>query len=189
MGRPKLLLPWGNSTVIQTVLAAWQTSRVDHVLVVVRPDDSELAEVCRRAGATVVVPPESPPEMKRSIQLALHEIHRRHVPTDADAWLLAPADMPRLSTTIINRLIAEHAHASTDQLAEPAILLPIVGQDRGHPVLFPWPLARQVDQLGEREGVNALLDRNLVRRIAVDSIESFADIDTPEDYARLHAPQ
>ncbi|MCA9206964.1 MAG: NTP transferase domain-containing protein, partial [Planctomycetales bacterium] len=89
MGRPKLLLPWGDSTVIQTVLAAWQASRVDRVLVVVRPDDAELAEVCRRAGATVVVPGESPPEMKRSIQLALHEIHHRHAPTDADAWLLA----------------------------------------------------------------------------------------------------
>ncbi|MCA9202986.1 MAG: NTP transferase domain-containing protein, partial [Planctomycetales bacterium] len=128
MGRPKLLLPWGDSTVIQTVLAAWQASRVDRVLVVVRPDDAELAEVCGRAGATVVVPGESPPEMKRSIQLALHEIHDRHAPTDADAWLLAPADMPRLSTTIINRLIAEHADALRDDRAEPAILLPIVGQ-------------------------------------------------------------
>ena len=96
--------------------------------------------------------------------------------------------MPRLSTTIINRLIAEHVDALRDERAEPAILLPIVGQERGHPVLFPWSLARQVDRLGEQEGVNSLLDRNPVRRIAVDSTESFADIDTPEDYRRLHAP-
>ena len=34
MGRPKMLLPWGKSTVLQTVIATFQAARVKDILVV-----------------------------------------------------------------------------------------------------------------------------------------------------------
>ena len=42
MGAPKLLLPLGDSTVIEHVLAAWTASPVTRTVVVVRADDAEL---------------------------------------------------------------------------------------------------------------------------------------------------
>ncbi len=56
MGRPKLNLPWGESTVLEHVVQAWLASRVDRVIVVVRRDDERLDELCRSLGVEVCVP-------------------------------------------------------------------------------------------------------------------------------------
>lgn len=181
MGQPKLLLPWGEATIIESVLSRWRESRVNHVLVVVRPDDEELAETCRRAGVEVVVPPFAPEQMKTSVQLALAYIERHFQPCDSDAWLLAPADMPDLPIAIVDRLVASYeSDAAT-------ILVPTRNGRRGHPVLFPWPLSREVHQLGHDQGVNALLDRHAIREISCDESAIHQDLDTPDDY-RLDQP-
>jgi molybdenum cofactor cytidylyltransferase len=186
MGQPKLLLPWGASTVIERVLAAWRASSVDHVVMVVHPDDGELAESGRRCGALVVQPEVPPPQMKASIRAGLAEIERRFRPVAGDAWLLAPADMPMLSHRVVDRLIAAHrAYSSTDKGPEPTIWATAAGGRRGHPVLFPWSLAQEVDALGESEGLNVLLARHPVQTIEADAQEVLEDLDTPQDYTRL----
>ncbi len=182
MGQHKLLLPWREVTVIESVLSRWCESRVDHVVVVVRPDDGQLAEICRRAGVEVVVPPFAPEQMKTSVQLALAYVERHFRPNDRDAWLLAPADMPDLPVAIVDRLIASFA-------SEPStILVPTRNGRRGHPVLFPWPLSRDVHQLGHDLGVNALLDRHTIREIPCDESAIHQDLDTPDDYRLDHPP-
>ena len=40
MGTPKLLMPWKDSTVIEAVLAAWEQSQIDEIVVVVRRSSS-----------------------------------------------------------------------------------------------------------------------------------------------------
>ena len=49
MGQPKLLLPLAGQPLILHTIAAWQQSRVDRIVVVVRPGDEALAEVVRTA--------------------------------------------------------------------------------------------------------------------------------------------
>jgi len=179
MGVPKLMLPWGESTIIETLLDTWKASRVRATVVVVPPDDRELADLCWHAGAEVVIPPQQPSEMKHSIRIALKHIAQHLRPRDTDAWLVAPADMPRLSAAIVSRLLENH------QPDEPSILLPTLQGRRGHPVLFPWPLASRVNELGSDEGLNALVDREIVTEIACEDIAelgAFSDVDTPDDY-------
>ena len=184
MGAPKLLLPWQSGTVLSAVLAAWRASRVDRIVAVVHPDDDEIATICQAAGAHVVVPANPPAEMKHSVALGLAWIEAHLQPTADSAWLLAPADMPGLSTAVIDALIA--AHDSAHDAAQPQIIVPVSGSRRGHPVLFPWSLAAAVPQLASSEGVNALLARMAVRELQVAPEAIPADINTPEDYARLH---
>ena len=179
MGQPKLLLPWGESTIIETVLHAWRTAGVRATVVVVPPDDRELADLCWNAGAEVVIPQQQPAEMKQSIQLALRHVARHLRPRDSDAWLVAPADMPRVSPDIARRLLDHH------RPDEPKVLLPTLNGRRGHPTLFPWPLAARVEELGPDEGLNALVEREWVGEVACDDIagpDAFSDIDTPDDY-------
>jgi molybdenum cofactor cytidylyltransferase len=202
MGEPKLLLPWGSGTVIECVLAAWCASRVDRIVTVVRGDDAQLAEVCRRAGAEVAVPETPPPEMKDSVAVGLEYIQKRFDPNADDAWLLAPADMPTLSPFVIDRLLAEHAEAARatnvgargrsakppsegrDSPGGATILVATFQGKRGHPVLFPWALAREVPLLAPHEGVNALLERHLVREVACSDATILDDLDTPAKYRR-----
>jgi molybdenum cofactor cytidylyltransferase len=185
MGQPKLLLPWGSSTVIEQVLGAWRASSIDHVVMVVHPEDAELAERGRRCGAIVVQPEVPPPQMKASIRAGLAEIARRFQPAADDGWLLAPADMPLISHDVIERLIDAHRQHCQGADGSPTIWAATAGGRRGHPVLFPWSLAREVDDLGGDEGLNVLLARHPVRTVEGDAREVHEDLDTPEDYGRL----
>ena len=186
-------MPWGKVTMVEQVVAAWQRSGVDHVVAVVRSDDLELAGICRRAGAIVVVPERPPPEMKDSVMAALDAITKRFHPRDDDVWLLAPADMPRLSSIVIDALLAEHQR-SCQEILVPTQATPTSGTSRqatapkrGHPVLFPWPLVQDVTSLNEDDGVNVLLTRKPTREIAVNQPSILDDLDTVDDYRRLSA--
>lgn len=185
MGRPKLLLPLRESTVIEQTLAAWRQTPVAAIVAVVRQDDPELAAVCRRSGAEVVVPPAPPPEMRDSVALALAHVEKTHGPGDRDVWLLAPADMPNLSPQVVSLLLANH------QPQQPAILVPTMAGRRGHPVLFFWPMAAEVSRLPAGEGINALTRRSLVREVSCEAAAcpaAFEDLDTPNDYEGLMRP-
>jgi molybdenum cofactor cytidylyltransferase len=184
MGQPKLLMALAGQPLIVCTLAAWQKSDVNRIVVVVRPGDAPLANVVQSAGSrvNVVIPRMPPPDMKASLQAALKHVEQNDAPTANDAFLVAPADMPRLSPAIIDRLIARH-RADVSK----AILTPTLHEKRGHPVLFPWPLAREVFDLGPDEGLDAVVRRHTPILVPCEDLIApgeypFADIDTPEDY-------
>lgn len=180
MGRPKLLLPWHGQTVIESVLKAWQQSQVTRVIVVVPPHDRSLADVCRSTGVDVVVASRPPADMKASVGLALEHIAKTYDPVAQDVWLVAPADMPELSPTVIDALLAVH-EADNAQ-----IVVPTNAGRRGHPVLFPWPLGSAVFRLADDEGIDAMMRDHPIREIECGPPANVADLDTPEDYRRRH---
>ncbi len=187
MGQPKLLLPWGESTVLEHVLATWTASRVDRVVLVVHPQDAEIVKLGVAAGVHVVQPETAPEEMKVSVQLALDYISH-FGPSATDAWLLAPADMPTLSTATIDQLIAAYESSlAASPAATPRIWAPRSGGRRGHPVLFPWALRSEVTELGPDEGINALMSRHEVAYVEAKADAILEDLDTPQDYDRLRA--
>src|SRR5438874_8065053 len=88
MGQPKLLLPLAGRPLIAHVIEAWQRSRVDQIIVVVRPGDEALAEILRerRDRVDIVIPVLPPPDMKASIQAALAHIERNYAPSADDGF-------------------------------------------------------------------------------------------------------
>jgi molybdenum cofactor cytidylyltransferase len=177
MGQPKLLLPWGDSTILERVLAVWHAAGVERRIVVVHPADRELAARAAQAGAEVVVPAVPPPDMKASVQAALQ--HLEGEATDPDIWLLAPADMPTLSPDVIKTLL----QAARQSFG--TILVPTVNGRRGHPVLFRWPMSAAVATLAADQGVNELLRQFPVTEVSCEDEAILADVDTQEDYQRL----
>ena len=177
MGQDKLLLPWGDVAVIESLLASWRASGVDEIVVVMRRDQTELQTLC--SDATIVTPEVAPPEMKDSVLAALEHIREAFAPDDSDVWLLAPADMPKLDPAVVNQILTAHDPAS------PAIIVPTSDGKRGHPVLFPWAFASSVESLSKTEGVNALLERLPVRKLECSGASIHGDLDTPDDYERL----
>jgi molybdenum cofactor cytidylyltransferase len=183
MGQPKLLLPWGSTTLLEHVLAAWRASRVTRVVVVVHPLDRVVAELAAKSEALVVQPAVAPPEMKVSVRHALARIDVEFRPRADDAWLLAPADLPGITAGAIDQLLERY-----EQLVQRESPIPIVAAgERGrrrHPVVFPWRLASEVDRLGDDEGIDALVARNRVELVELGGALTFDDVDTPEDYDR-----
>lgn len=179
MGEPKLLLQYAGKTIIEHVVATWKQSRVEHVIVVVHPDDEELATRATEAGAEVVRLDAATPDMKATILNGLAYVREHYQPQPGDVWLVAPADTPRLHRAAIDAVLAAY-----DPQA-PQMVAPYRGEKRGHPVLFPWALADEVGRLAADEGLNRLVERGPLLRVPVEDPGILADLDTPDDYRRL----
>jgi len=177
MGAHKLLLPWRGQTIIEHVLASWTSSAVDRAVVVVHDADVELRRACEKFGVDVLPLGERRPDMKASARSALEHIRRAYSPGTRDAWLVAPADLPRLEAGAIDAVLAAY------DPQQPTVVVPTCAGRRGHPTLFPWSLAECVDHLAAHEGLNALLSGATVREVPWNDDSILRDVDTPADYA------
>jgi molybdenum cofactor cytidylyltransferase len=181
MGRPKLALPLGDRTVIEHVVLALRTGGIERTVVVIGPHVPELAPLAVTAGADVLVLPAPTPDMRATVEAGLAYLEQRYQPLPTDWWLLAPADHPFLSPTVIHQLRAA-ANSRTH-----SIIIPTHQGKRGHPTLIGWQHTAAVRALLPGRGINAFLREHERETLELDVTEPgiLSDLDTPEDYLRL----
>ena len=182
MGRPKLTLPLGGSTVLERVVAAVRAGGVDRVLVVAGPEQPDLVDLARAAGADVCRLPEATADMRATVEYGLRWIEERFPPGPDDAWLLVPGDHPTLEADAVRRLLAESA-----QPGEDSVWVPTFEGRRGHPVLIRWRHVAGIRAFAAGQGINAYLRRHPAETVEVPvaSAAVLDDLDRPEDYERL----
>jgi CTP:molybdopterin cytidylyltransferase MocA len=174
MGREKILLPFGRSTVLETVLEALARTGVADRIAVLRPDLAEAASLAEAAGARVVVNPRPDEEMLASIRLGLAAIS-----PDAEAVFIWPADHPAVAAATVALLAGR---------ADPArVLLPTYRSRRGHPALVGRALLSAVEEIPPQQGLRSLwrTRADAIVEVAVEDPGVVANIDTPADYRRL----
>jgi molybdenum cofactor cytidylyltransferase len=181
MGRPKLILPVGGVPLIARVIAALQGGGAGRVIVIAGPADMPgalaLIEAAEGQGAEVLASPTPTADMRASIELGLEYLAQGPEPA---AVLLTPGDSPGLDAAAVARVIRQAAdHPGR-------IVVPRHEGRRGHPVLLPWSLAREIPGLPPGVGVNALLTAHPEAIVAFDADDPgiLADLDTPADYRR-----
>ncbi len=183
MGRHKLLLDVEGRTVIQRLVDALLTGGVESVHVLVREDDRPLHQELDHTAACVHTVPTATPDMRSSVAQLLARLAAQVDPQPHDAWLLCPADHPVLRADVIRRLLeTSAAHPGT------IVLLTHAGR-RGHPTLFPWPLAEAVRTIPPDRGLNWLIAHPPVPLIEApcDDPSVLIELDTPADYEQLQA--
>jgi molybdenum cofactor cytidylyltransferase len=171
MGREKILLPAGGTSILERVLATLAAAGVADRVAVLRPDLPEAAEAARRAGASVIVNPRPKEEMLVSIRLGIAGL-----PTDVHAFYVWPADHPAVLTPTLARLAAS---AARDK-----IVLPVHHGRRGHPALVGAGLIESIGAIPPGEGLRHLWRSRPKALIEVPVEDSgvLVDLDTPEDY-------
>ncbi|MDA0835729.1 MAG: nucleotidyltransferase family protein [Planctomycetota bacterium] len=181
MGRPKLLLPVGDRSLISRVIETFRHPEIAATVVVTRQSDVDLQQELAQTFARVVTPDIDPPHMRDSIELALDEIERTFRPLATDGWILCPADHPLLDRDILAELLTAWQNSPTP------IQVPVYGGKRGHPVFFRWETVADLRSLPGDVGVNALLKQRpeLVTTVDVDDEGILIDLDTPADYDKL----
>jgi molybdenum cofactor cytidylyltransferase len=181
MGRPKLILPMGGVALIARVIDALQGGGAGRVIVVVPPAEEPgvqaMLEALAGRGVEVVVAASPTSDMRGSVELGLAYLADGPEPS---AILLAPGDSPGLVSATVARVIARAAEAPG------RIVVPRHEGRRGHPVLLPWSLAKEIPRLPQGVGVNALLAAHPDAILTFDADDPgiLADLDTPEDYRR-----
>ena len=171
MGSEKILLPFGRSTVLETILDTLADAGVAGVVAVLRPDLPEAADRARRLGARVVFNPHPEEEMLESIRLGL-----RAIAPDTGCVFIWPVDHPAVSVGTIETL-ARFAHPA-------CALIPSYQSRRGHPALVGRRLFAAIGEIPPREGLRHLWRTmpDAVVEVSVDDEGVVENVDTPEDY-------
>ena len=181
MGRPKLLLPWGASTIVGSLVAALHAAGVDPLALVAAPGDEALQAWARAEGLVVGVNPWPERGMLSTIQAGLaalggaDELARRGEPL-----LVTPADLPELRPETVAELLRCQAGAGA------SLAVPVYRGKRGHPLAIAAALIPEIETLDPEVGLRELLDRHAgeVLEVAVEDPGAVRDVDTPEDYRR-----
>ncbi len=175
MGRNKMLMRFGVSTMLETILDALGACGLGDIVVVTGYERERIEPLCEAHAARSVFNPDfASGEMLSSIQTGLRAMRE-----DGEAALIVLGDQPFVQTDIVRRILAAHTPG--------AIVIPSYQRRRGHPILLDrsvWPgvLALSAES-NLRDAINAHADR--IRYVEVDTDAILRDLDTPEDYRRL----
>lgn len=179
----KLLLPWGDTTILGQTLRHLQRSSLDHILVVTGYEAAAVAAIAAvHQLPTIHNPDYATGEMLSSLQVGL-----RQVADTCAALLVVLADQPLVTPAIIDQLLAAYRQGPA------GIVAPVYQGRRGNPVLFDRRYFAELLALPAGAAPRDLLQKHPadIQLVAVGSDAIFADIDRPEDYERLrpgHTP-
>lgn len=174
-GSAKLLHPYRDST-LGAASARNLIEGVGNALAIVREGDEAIATMLREAGCDVLVTARSRDGIGASIAAGV-EASR-----DASGWILALADMPRVSPEISRAVAAKIAGGA--RVAAP--MLP--SGERGHPVGFSPALLDELLALSGDQGARKVLERyrGVLSTVATADRGVLYDVDRPSD---LSPPQ
>jgi molybdenum cofactor cytidylyltransferase len=180
MGRPKLLLPFGETTVAGALLASLREAGVERIAVVIAPGDETLRSWAHAAGAEVAVNDHPERGMLSSIVAGLEALGgAAAIAAAGEALLVTPADLPALLPATVRRLLA------TLESGGAPLAVPAYRGKRGHPLAIAARLAPEIPALDPAVGLRQLLERHAVAELATDDAGVVADVDTPADYSNL----
>jgi molybdenum cofactor cytidylyltransferase len=180
MGRNKMLLPFGTSTVLETIVAevAACKSVFDLVVVTGHEPDRITALLASQPVRCVFNPDYARAEMLASLQVGL-----RALPAEVQAALIVPGDHPRLRREVIQSVI--------DAYQPGTLVIPSYQLKRGHPILVDRAWWDELLTLPEtatlRDFIRAHEDH--IRYVVVETDSVLTDVDTPEEYQSLRTAE
>ena len=176
MGAFKPLLPFGNKTVIEHCVATLRTAGIESIVVVVGHRAEEVRRQLKTSEVTFALNPDPESEMAASIACGIRELAQ-----GAKATLIALVDHPAVPQEVITALIEQWQSGSR-------LVVPEFEGRGGHPALIDLRFREELLRLDPERGLRAFFDehRPEVQRLPVSSPFVARDMDTWEDYRRLH---
>jgi molybdenum cofactor cytidylyltransferase len=181
MGRPKLLLPWGKTSVVGHLVGQWQALGAGQIAVVHRPNDAPLDAELNRLNFPAHDRIENPQPERDMLSSIICAANWNGWKKEISSWAVVLGDQPQLKLETL-RTVVEFSAQRPDAICQPEFC----GHAR-HPVILP---RKAFDDL-KNSGAATLKDfLNLVRLPRVQCVVTDAglslDMDTPDDYKRLN---
>jgi molybdenum cofactor cytidylyltransferase len=175
----KLLAEIAGIPVVRIVCETLAASRADDILLVTSKADGPVANAAGNGRWRVVENQTADDGLSTSLRVAV-----QNTAPDADGLLITLADMPGITTPLIDALISAFA------ADRGAIVFPVsAGGRRGHPILWPKSLFPDLANVSGDSGGKAILagHPSLWRPVKCENEGAFADIDTRADLAEFRA--
>ena len=175
MGQPKQLLPFGDKTMLECVIAAFGTPRVDEIRVVVGYKADEIAAKIAHTPCKIVKNDRYSLGMFTSMQAGL-----RDLPKKTRIVMLAICDQPRLKRKTVETLIEEF------EKKRHKILIPSYNGRQGHPPLLRAEYAKEILAMEESLTLKHFYAEHAddIERLVVEDEGVLVDIDDRETYER-----
>jgi molybdenum cofactor cytidylyltransferase len=175
MGKPKLLLPFGEKTMIETIVATVVSSKIEQTLVILGSDREKIEEKIKNYPVKIVYNRDFRSGMLSSVQCGF-----KSLPEETRAVIVVLGDQPKISTTVINKLIDAYKRSGK------GIVLPVYKKERGHPVLIDVKYGEEVENLSPEVGLRGTVYNHPedILEVDVETLSIFQDIDYMEDYKK-----
>lgn len=176
-GRPKVLAKLHDIELVRHVVDRLEASGLQQIVVATAPGSLEgIRDALVGTRAAVVSVPRASDGLSESLKAALVEL-----PPECTGFLVALGDQPLIDPTVVRRL------RETWESSNAAAVVPVYrGTGRGNPVFFDATMHRRLRELSGDQGARALLEAmgDRVVEVPIDA-RAPADVDTPDDLARL----
>ena len=175
MMRHKMLLPLGQTTVVEQIVEQLLRSIVDDVVVVVGHEGKRIEDLLERTDARVVYNKDFREGMLSSVRTGITACD-----VNCQGILLALGDQPSIHCSVVDKLV-EKFQAGSGQ-----ILVPVYDGRRGHPLLFDALYCQEIMSCFDDTGLRGLMERHAdkVATIETDTDDVLRDMDYPLDYER-----
>lgn len=176
MGQPKMLLPWGERTVISQVVHTLQQADVPQIVVVTGEQHTAIAGVLHNTSARVVFNP----DFQNGSMLTSLQVGLRALAPHTLMALVTLGDQPQMQAFTVQ------AVTSGWQTTRAPIVAPSFQMRRGHPWALDASLWKAALDLEPPHTLRDLfsLAGDRTHYVVLQTPTILQDLDTPEDYAR-----
>ena len=176
MGQPKMLLPWGQTTVLGQVVQVLSKAGIDEIIVVTGGSRA----LIENAMTDLPVHPVFNAQYENDDMALSLKVGLSALPPHTEAALVALGDQPQIQLQVVHKIIEAH------QNFKPGLVIPSFQMRRGH----PWMITRSLwSQIMNYQCPKTLRDftndyAEQIHYVSIENDSILLDIDTPEDYQR-----
>lgn len=172
MGQNKMLMKWGDVTVIEKVIQTIQDSGIEDIVLVT---SNELRDVKITNYQLQITINQTNHEMLSSLQLGLQSQK-----ATSEAVMICLGDQPQIES----RSVLEVCEAYRESKSK--LVVPSYQNRRGHPWLVARSLWDEILKMGENQTPRDFLNQyaNEIKYVNVDTPTILQDLDTPDDYLK-----
>jgi len=173
MGTPKMLLPWGETTVLGHVIHTLRSTKVEEILVITGGAREEVEALVHPPVRALFNPDYQRREMLSSVQVGLRA-------ASGAAVLIVLGDQPQVQKSSVELVLKEFTRSGS------SIIVPSWDMRRGHPWLLPRELWGEILRMGSGESLRDFLNRHAdeIHYVEVEDPGILQDLDTPGDYLK-----
>jgi molybdenum cofactor cytidylyltransferase len=176
MGQPKMLMPWRDSTVIETVISTIQMAGISDILVVTGGAGQQVEARIGKRVKTIFNENYETGEMLGSIQTGLAAKMAQ-----TNAALICLGDQPQVREESIRQVCAAFLEGPSP------IVVPSYKMHRGHPWLVARSIWDELLNMNPPQTARDFLQKHAdeIKYVEMETPSIIEDLDTPEDYIKF----